>query len=63
MIINNKDDDYCWWNRIPYEIECKGQIECYDKINELHPEYPVIIYNYTQKYKQKFKEYLDKSKS
>jgi hypothetical protein len=63
MIINNKDDDYCWWNRIPYEIECKGQIECYDKVNELHPKYPIIIYNYTLKYKQKVKEYLDKIKS
>ena len=47
MIINNKDDDCCWWNRILYEIECKGQIECYDKVNELHPKYPIIIYNYT----------------
>ena len=63
MIITNKDDDYCWWNRIPYEIECKGQIECYDKVNELHPKYPIIIYNYTLKYKQKVKEYLDKIKS
>ena len=39
--------------RIPYEIECKGQIECYDKVNELHPKYPIIIYNYTLKYKTK----------
>ena len=45
------------------EIECKGQIECYDKVNELHPKYPIIIYNYTLKYKQKVKEYLDKIKS
>ena len=52
-----------WWNNIPYEIECKGEIECYDKINELHPKYPAIIYNYALKYKQKVKEYLDKSKS
>jgi hypothetical protein len=50
------DDEYCWWNRIPYEIECKGEIECYDKINELHPKYPVIIYNYAIRYKQRLKK-------
>ena len=44
-----------WWNRIPYEIECKGEIECYDKINELHPKYPLIIYNHALRYKQKLK--------
>ena len=47
------DDKYCWWNRIPYEIECKGEIECYDKINELHPKYQVIIYNHARRYKQR----------
>ena len=31
------------WNRIPYELKCKREIECYDKINEIHPKYPVII--------------------
>ena len=50
------DDKYCWWNRIPYEVECKGEIECYDKINELHPKYPLIIYNYALKYKQRLKK-------
>ena len=25
------------WNSIPYELKCKGEIECYDKLNELHP--------------------------
>ena len=50
------DDKYCWWNRISYEIECKGKIECYDKINELHPKYPVIIYNHARRYKQRLKK-------
>ena len=50
------DDKYCWWNRIPYEIECKGEIECYDKINGLHPKYPVIIYNHARRYKQRLKK-------
>ena len=36
-----------------YEIECKEEIECYDKINELPPKYPVIIYNYALRYKQR----------
>lgn len=43
------------WNRIPYELKWKGEIECYDKLNELHPEYPVIIYNYALRYKQRLK--------
>ena len=44
MIIDkNKDDGSCWWNRIPYELKCKGEIECYDKLNELHPKYSIII--------------------
>ena len=25
IIDNNKDDDYCWWNRIPSELKCKGE--------------------------------------
>ena len=44
------------WNSIPYELKCKGEIECYDKFNELHPEYPIIIYNYALKYKQRIKK-------
>jgi hypothetical protein len=47
-----------WWNNIPYEIECKGEIECYDKINELHPKYPVIIYNHARRYKQRLKKII-----
>ena len=52
-----------WWNNIPYEIECNGEIECYDKINELHPKYPVIIYNYARRYKHKLKKIISTRKS
>ena len=52
---NDDNEEDGWWNTIPYEIECKGEIECYDKINELHPKYSVIIYNYARKYKKKLK--------
>ena len=45
MIFMHHHDEDAWWNRIPNEIECKGEIECYDKINETYPEYSVIIYN------------------
>ena len=41
------------WNSIPYELKCKGEIECYDKINELHLKYPIIIYNHALRYKQR----------
>jgi len=37
--MHNKDG---LWNSIPYELKCKGEIECYDKLNELHPIYPII---------------------
>ena len=52
---NDDNEEDTWWNNTPYEIECKGEIDCYDKINELHPKYPVIIYNYARKYKKKLK--------
>ena len=44
------------WNSIPYELKCKGEIECYDKLNELHPKYPLIIYNHTLRYTQMLKK-------
>jgi hypothetical protein len=52
------NDEDSWWNNTPYEIECKGEIECYDKINELHPKYPVIIYNHARRYKQRLKKII-----
>ena len=52
---NDDNEEDGWWNTIAYEIKCKGEIECYDKINELHPKYSVIIYNYARKYKKKLK--------
>ena len=39
-------DEDSLWNSIPYELKCKGEIECYDKLNELHPKYPIIIYSH-----------------
>ena len=44
------------WNSIPYELKCKGEIECYDKLNELHPKYPIIIYNHALRYTQMLKK-------
>jgi len=52
---NDDNQEEEWWNKIPYELKCKGEIECYDKINELHPKYPIIIYNYARKYKKRLK--------
>ena len=54
---HNEEDAY--WrnnNNISEEIKCKGVIECYDKINELHPKYAVIIYNHVIRYKQRLKK-------
>ena len=53
---HNHEDAYWWNNNISDEIKCKGEIECYDNINEIHPYYPVIIYNYVLRYKQRLKK-------
>ena len=46
-LMKSMHDKDSLWNSIPYELKCKGEIECYDKLNELHPQYPVILYNQT----------------
>jgi hypothetical protein len=56
MIFMHHNDEDAWWTSIPYEIECKGDIECYEKIYELHPKYPVIIYNHALAYKKRLKK-------
>ena len=56
MIFMHHNDEDAWWNNISYELECKGEIECYDKINELHPKYPIIIYNHALRYQQRLKK-------
>jgi hypothetical protein len=43
------------WNSIPFELKCRGEIECFDKINELHPIYPIIMYNHAQRYTQRLR--------
>ena len=56
-----------WWNNISY-VEIQKEIESYDKIMEIHPKYPYIWYKLGLAYdaigyRQKAKEYFDKSKS
>jgi tetratricopeptide (TPR) repeat protein len=43
---------------IPHELQRKGDIECYKKAMELHPNYTKIWYNRGLKYKQKAKQYF-----
>jgi hypothetical protein len=42
-------------------LKIRKEIECYDKVMELHPLYPKIWYNLALGYKQKAKEYAYKS--
>jgi hypothetical protein len=63
MLFMHHYNEDAWWNNTPYEIECKGEIECYDKINELHPKYPIIIYNYALRYKQRLKKIVSTIKA
>ena len=55
-LMKSMHDKDSLWNSIPYELKCKGEIECYDKLNELHPNYPIIIYNHARRYKQRLKK-------
>ena len=55
-LMKSMHDEDSLWNSVPYELKCKGEIECYDKINELHPKYPIIIYNHAIRYKQMLKK-------
>ena len=55
-LMKSMHDKDSLWNSIPYELKCKGEIECYDKLNELHPQYPVILYNHAIRYKQRLKK-------
>jgi hypothetical protein len=46
-------------NYIPYELQRKGDIECYDKFMEQYPNYPKIWWhNLILLFKQKAKEYF-----
>jgi tetratricopeptide (TPR) repeat protein len=46
------------WDSIPHELQRKGDIECYEKAMELHPNYPKIWYDRGLRYKQKAKQYF-----
>jgi hypothetical protein len=41
-------------------LKIRKEIECYDNVMELHPNYPKILYNLGLGYKQKAKEYIHK---
>jgi len=46
-------------NNIPYKLQRKGDIECYDKFMEQCPNYPKIWwYNLIIPFKQKTKKYF-----
>ena len=51
-----------WSNAFSYELQRKGDIECYEKVMELHASYPNILYNFALIFQQKTKEYFNKNK-
>ena len=55
-LMKSMHDEDNLWNSILYELKCKGEIGCYDKLNELLPKYPIIIYNHALRYKQRLKK-------
>jgi hypothetical protein len=34
IFMHHHNEEDAWWNNISYEIECKREIECYDKIKK-----------------------------
>ena len=44
-------------------LKIRKEIECYDKVMELRPNYPKIWYNLGLGYKQKAKEYVHKNEA
>jgi hypothetical protein len=53
----------CYKNSIPYELQMKKDIECYDKVMESHTNYLNILYNLALVYKQRLRKiYLAKIK-
>ena len=44
------------WNSILYELKCKGEIECHDKLNQFHPKYLIIMNNHALRYTQRLKK-------
>ena len=43
-------------------LKIRKEIECYDNVMELRPNYPKILYNLGFRIEKKAKEYIHKSK-
>ncbi|HET9805731.1 MAG TPA: hypothetical protein VFP49_02365 [Nitrososphaeraceae archaeon] len=49
-----------WRNVFSYELQKKKDIECYDKVMDIYPNYPKIWWhNLVLAFKQKIKGYSD----
>lgn len=57
LLITMSNEEEWWWNRIPYELECK-EVENYDKVMESHTNYLTIFYNLALGYKQRLKKII-----
>jgi hypothetical protein len=50
---------FLWQKIFPFEIQRKNDIEFYDKVMDLYPDYPKIWgYNLVARYKAKVKGYF-----
>ena len=46
------------YKNILYELQSKNDIECYDKVMNLYPNYPFIIYAQIRKFRQMIKIFV-----
>jgi hypothetical protein len=50
-----------FWKRFPDELLGNSDVECYDRVMDLHPKYPKIWYYLVLRNKQKLKKFSKKN--
>ena len=60
LLITMSNEEEWWWNRIPYELECK-EVENYDKV--MGTNYLTIFYSLALGYKQRLKKIISTIKA
>jgi hypothetical protein len=52
-----------FWERFPDELLENSDVECYDRVMDLHPKYPKIWYYLGLGHKQRLKKFSKKLKT
>ena len=49
-----------FWDRFPNEVFGNTDVECYDRVMDIHPKYPKIWYYLVLGHKQRLKKKISK---